>query len=145
VQGSAGVVREVIENDGSSSSCSTEISCDGVDVALDTTPIEVKCHRRLRSKQSYSAKVLAEVKVRFGTPKRTDANVKAIQRFAAEIMRKHGVRVTEVRKVLPVIIEAAFVVDKWELDARRATLGPFAMYRKAEVKFLEWLESKTQA
>lgn len=95
-------------------------------------PIEEKNHRRVNRKRNYTAAVIAEVKVRFGVAKRSAANERAIQRYAAEIMRKHGVRHTVVRKLLPIITEAIFIPDKWEVEAARISNCYSAVAAKVE-------------
>jgi hypothetical protein len=98
-------------------------------------PVEQKQHRRIRSKKVYVASVIAEVKVRFGTAKMTAANEKAVMRFASDIMRKHGVRHTVIRKYLPTIVSACFVPDKWELKGAALSACPAAIGRRAELAY----------
>jgi hypothetical protein len=93
-------------------------------VRFDMEPIDEKVHRRVRRPVSYSQRVIAEVKVRFETPTYTLANRKAVRAFAAEIMKKHGVRYTEARRLMPNIVAAVFIPDKWELKAARMLAHP---------------------
>jgi len=93
-------------------------------VRYDMEPIDEKQHRRVRSKKPYMSAVIAEVKTRFGTPTFTAANERAVRRFAMEIMRKHGVRHTEARRMLPLIVNASFIPDKWERQGARMLSNP---------------------
>jgi hypothetical protein len=98
-------------------------------------PVEEKQHRRVRNKKLYSQCVIAEVKVRFGTATRTVANERAVARFASEIMRKHGLRHTEARKLLPTIVQCIFVPDQWELHAAKLSSCSLASERRVKMAF----------
>jgi hypothetical protein len=110
-------------------------------VRYNRDPIEIQHHRRIHAPQPYCQAVIAEVKVRFGTPKRTAANERSVHRFASEIMRKHGVRHTEARRIIPLIMESVFTPDKWEIEAMKVGSSPFAMARKYEGSVLHSLLS----
>jgi len=96
----------------------TIVSCDG-GVAYDVRPVEVKLHRRVhkKHKRPYMVALLAQVKVKFGTPARNAANTGAIRKYCAAIMSEHGVRPTDQRQLLPTIIALAYVPDQWEVEA----------------------------
>lgn len=93
-------------------------------VRYDMEPIDEKVHRRVHRRMPYQQRVLAEVKVRFETPSYTQANRKAVRAFAAEIMKKHGIRYSEARRMMPDIVAATFIPDKWELKAARMLAHP---------------------
>jgi hypothetical protein len=80
-------------------------------------PIEIKQHRRVHRKTSYAKCVLDEVRCKFGVPARTEANRLAIRRFAGNIMVKHGVRPSQIAKLLPYVIESAFVPSSEDIMA----------------------------
>lgn len=84
-------------------------------------PTVVDLHRRVNEEKSheYMNAVIAECKIKFGVPSNTTANRKAIERFAANIMKKHGVRPTHIRKYLPIVTKMTFVPDQWQVEAER--------------------------
>lgn len=86
---------------------------------LSHAPIETTQHRRVRDgrKMQYLNCILAECKNKFGTPQQNEANLKAVQRYANNIMTKHGLRPTHVREYLPMIVSMTFVPTKSEIDA----------------------------
>jgi hypothetical protein len=86
---------------------------------LRTEAIEVVHHRRIRrgKRVPYIACVVAECKVKFGTPVDNAANHLAVQRFAANIMAKHGVRPSHVREVLPMVVVCTFIPSQYEREA----------------------------
>jgi len=106
-------------------------------IRYDLDPIDEKNHRRVRKKIPYMQAVIAEIKVRFGTPTNTPANDRAIRRFASEIMRKHGVRHSEVRRLLPSVVSAAYIPDKWELRAARMLAAPGVSVLRTELSVLQ--------
>lgn len=106
-------------------------------VRYDLDPVDEKNHRRVKKRMPYVQGVVAEVKVRFGTPSQTAANDRAVRRFASEIMRKHGIRFSEVRRLLPIIVNAVFVPDKWELKAARMLASPGVGLLRAEYSALQ--------
>lgn len=87
--------------------------------SIVSTPVEVTAHRRVRPGRGmkYMNCVLAECKNKFGTPSATEANRKAVQRFAHNIMSKHGLRPSHVRQYLPMIVTMTFVPTKEEQAA----------------------------
>lgn len=63
--------------------------------------------------------IVSAVKYRIGTPKPTMANRRAVQRIAREEMQEYNLRKTVAATVMPFIVEACFVPDKWEMAAAR--------------------------
>lgn len=84
-------------------------------------PLEVKEHRRIhkRHREQFATCILAAVKLKFGVPKRTQANYLAIQRYAAELVKHKGVRPTDAVRVVPYIVQAAFLPSEDEINAAR--------------------------
>lgn len=91
----------------------------GVLVVLDNQPIEVKEHRRIHKRHTnqFASCMLAELKVKFGTPARTKANELAMRRFVSQLMKQRGVRAVDQAKVIPYIVAAAFVPSDSEIGA----------------------------
>ncbi len=104
---------------------------EGLEYSLETSPVVCKQHRRVKkyNRIPYMTSVVAEVKVRFGTPTRTQSNEKAVHRYASEIMRKHGLRPTHARQLLPSIVAASFIPDKWEVKAAKMSSCSVALER----------------
>lgn len=80
--------------------------------------------RRVRSLQacrraSYLRALVAEAKVRFGTPLNTNANRVTVRRFIAAKMEGHGLRPTHINQNIDLIVEAVFVRSDRERYARR--------------------------
>lgn len=93
--------------------------CNGGMVLLDKEPLEVKNHRRIHKKyhQKFSACLLAEVKLKFGVPRRTAANQLAIHRYVSEIIKQRGVRAVDAARVIPYIVSASFIPSDDEIGA----------------------------
>jgi hypothetical protein len=90
-------------------------------VALDTEPIKVRCHRRVRKghRGHFQADVLAALKVRFSKSTRNEANLAAVRRMAIAQMDERGVRPTEQRKIIASLVEMVFVPDQYECQAEK--------------------------
>lgn len=88
-------------------------------VELDVEKVKVKQHRRVHKhhEMEYARAVLDEVRCKFGVPKRTEANMMAIRRFANGIMCKHGVRPSHCVNLLPYIVHAAFIPTEDDIRA----------------------------
>jgi len=76
--------------------------------------------------------VLTECKNKFGTPTQSEANSKAIMRYANNIMNKHGLRPAHIRKFLPMIVSMTFVPSKEELEALAMLNSVAASSKKIE-------------
>lgn len=72
-------------------------------------PVVIRQHRRVRAHDTYGKLILAEVRSKFGLPKRSSANQLAIRRFAESVMKTHGVRPIDRARILPFIVAAAFI------------------------------------
>lgn len=84
----------------------------------------------------FKREVLAAVKAKFGTPKRTEANVRAVRRYATDIMKEHNLRHTHLQMVLPGIVEASFTPDKYEVEAANTGVCWTAQWRRLKVEAL---------
>lgn len=90
-------------------------------VEMDNTPIKVSLHRKVKKDAGlkYMNACIAECKVKFGVPSNTEANKKAVERFASNVMKSHGVRPTHIRQYLPMVVKMVFVPDQWQIEAER--------------------------
>lgn len=88
---------------------------------LNGDSVEVKMHRRVHKvdRERYARCVVDEVRLKFGVPSKTSANLLAIRRFAASIMQKHGVRPSHQVKMLPFVVAAAFVPTMQDVESAR--------------------------
>jgi len=77
--------------------------------------VEVKAHRRLRKPDKYVRTVVAEIKNRLGCPPANAANLLAVRRMAVNIMEKHGVRPSHVRRAVELVVAGVFVPDEDDL------------------------------
>jgi len=104
----------------------------------DHSPIEVKLHRRVHKKSSYSQLVIAQLKNRFGHLKRDGANDKAVRRAALKIFELHGVRPDHIERMLDNVIIAVFVPSKYQLHAEDLITSREAMRRMAAMERSRW-------
>jgi predicted nicotinamide N-methyase len=88
--------------------------------ALNNAPVDVDCHRQVkhRKRAPYMNTVIAECRLTFGVPQRSEANEKAVRRTAVRIMKTHGVRPTHINSMLPKILESVFVPSVHDIQAR---------------------------
>jgi hypothetical protein len=89
----------------------------------ETKPLEVRGSRVLRgfkNRANYARKVLDKCKAKFGTPNPTEANTKAVWRYAQTIMNDHGLRPSHQAEVLPYIVALTFQPTYHELMAQEA-------------------------
>lgn len=86
---------------------------------LDLTRPTVTRHRRIRRgcRNKYANCVIKEVKLRFGVPTRTEANLKAVSNYAESIMSRRGLRPSHAAAVLPLVVTWSFIPSKAELSA----------------------------
>lgn len=86
---------------------------------LDKEPIIERQHRRVHKRHAmpYAALVVAEVRARFGTPRRSAANELAVRRYARDIMMKHGLRPSHMSRLLPYVCQTAFVPSDDDIQA----------------------------
>lgn len=71
--------------------------------------VVVRCHRRIRQKDSFAKLCLAEARAEFGVPIRNYTNQLAVRRFANGYMKDHKLRAFDRSRLLPMIIAAIFV------------------------------------
>jgi len=94
-----------------------------------TKPLETRNSRALltyKDRMTYSRRVFDACKVKFGTPKNTEANFKAVWRYAGTMMKDHGLRPSHQAKVLPMIVTKVFVPTLDELVAQKQ-VGAYQM------------------
>jgi len=96
-------------SEGSQPSC-VEPKDKEEDSFVVTKPLTVDGHRVVEAAHSdtYARKVLDECKAKFGTPKPTEANHKAVWKFAVQIMQKHGLRPTHIARTVPYVAALVF-------------------------------------
>lgn len=84
-------------------------------------PKDPECKKRIKKgcRGKFVRTIVSAVKYRIGTPKPTMANRRAVQRIAREEMQEFNLRKTVAATVMPFIVEACFVPDKWEMAAAR--------------------------
>jgi len=89
----------------------------------DATPnLEVRNSRALigsLNRMTYSRKIYDACKVKFGTPKNTEANYKSVWRYAGQLMKEHGVRPSHQASILPGLVSKVFVPTVEEMLAQR--------------------------
>jgi hypothetical protein len=112
-------------------------------VEVNNNPAVVLLHRKVKTARSmqYMNACIAECKIKFGVPANTNANRKAVERFASSVMKGHGVRPTHIRQYLPMVTKMVFVPDQWQIEAERlsgtqsawAALVEFLKYNAASV------------
>jgi len=87
----------------------------------DETPqLEVRESRGVSTpnRDPYTRKVLDACKAKFGTPKATEVNYRAVWRYAHGVMKDHGVRPSHIQSMLPYVVELTFVPSHDELRAK---------------------------
>lgn len=84
-------------------------------------PLEVRESRRVakEGRMTYARRVYDACKAKFGTPKNTEANHKAVWRYAQTVMKDHGVRPSQQSEFLPMIVSKVFIPSLEELVAGR--------------------------
>lgn len=100
----------------------------------DLDPFKVKLHRVVnkRNRNKYTNLVVAEAKLVFGVPKRTEANYKSVRRVVVKLMQNHGVRPSHISTMLPGVVEMVFLPSKFELEAKRLASSAPAWARVVE-------------
>jgi hypothetical protein len=86
-----------------------------------TAKVEVRASRALigsTNRMTYTRRVYDACKVKFGTPKNTEANYKAVWRYAGQLMKEHGMRPSHQAKVLPGLVSKVFVPTVDEMLAQ---------------------------
>jgi len=122
--------------------CNEELSEELVEVSrprlVTGERTESMIKRRIKSgnKAPYTREIVAAVKAKFGTPKRTEANLRAVRRYATEVMRENNLRHTNIQQILPIIIAAAFVPDKYEILGMELASCEIALERQSEFEEL---------
>lgn len=114
----------------------------------DTEPVLApSAKRRVRSgcKGAYQREVVAAVKAKFGVPTKTEANRRAIRRYATEVMRADNMRHTHLQRILPIVVEAAFVPDRYEIEGAKVANCALAKSRQFEYAVLKQSAGFAQA
>nr|WRQ65006.1 tombus P33-like protein [Tolivirales sp.]WRQ65292.1 tombus P33-like protein [Tolivirales sp.] len=102
------------------------------DFVLDEEAPKILAHRKVASGMAskYQRAVIAEVRSRFGLVQWNEANKLAVHKFAADIMRRHGVRPTHMEQLLPMIVRMTFVPNEAEVEANVVFNGYQARKRR---------------
>ncbi len=93
---------------------------DAVPVGVDDETPKLVCHHSRgvnQARKPYIRKVLDACKAKFGTPKSTEANFKAVWHFAHQQMKEHGVRPSHIAEMIPYVVQLTFVESESELHA----------------------------
>jgi len=131
--------------------CNEELDEELVEVARPNLVEEgdepMKAKRRIKSGErfAFQREIVAAVKAKFGTPRPTEANLRAVRRYATEVMRSHNLRFTHLQKVLPLIIAATFVPDKYEMEGMEVASCVLARDRQSEFFELKKAAGFTEA
>lgn len=71
-----------------------------------------------QNKPKYIRCVLDQVKVKFGTPTMSEANIKAVTRYAERIMVSHGVRPTHIAQCISYVVHLTFIPSEDEMRTK---------------------------
>nr|WPR18531.1 MAG: RNA-dependent RNA polymerase [Skomarfal virus 34] len=96
-------------------------------------------HFTVKNRARYMQAVIAETKVRFGRPERTNANVLAVRKFVGDAMRKHRVRPTHVARMMPIVVECVFMESAAETEARVMVEAVHALSGAKWWRTLRWM------
>jgi hypothetical protein len=131
---------EVVER-ASAALAAQEISQSTVFV-IPKEPILHTQHRRIRKGRVGHARraTLEAIKARFGLPNRTAANAKAVHSFAFNYLMKLGVQEGQICKIIPLVVEAAFVPNRYEVEARGFTESWTVWRRSLEYRWAGWFK-----
>jgi len=106
-------------------------------VEHDQSLVKDRRHRRLPHKKSlrndYVGAVIAEIKMKLGTPVYRDANVAVVRRLARSIMEAHGVRPTHQVQVINTILKGVFIPSQDEIDVSDMLSRPYAVDARSRV------------
>lgn len=93
----------------------------GSAIANMTPELQVRESRKVVKdcRTIYARRVFDACKAKFGTPKNTEANYRAVWRFAQTQMKDHGVRPAHQAELIPEIVANVFVPTLEELVAKR--------------------------
>lgn len=104
---------------------------------IDNSPVAERRHRRLphtrssRERDTYVRCVVAEIKVKLGTPSKRQSNDTIIRRMARNLMEVHGLRPTHQAAVINRIIAMVYIPSDDEIEASN-------LHNSWEAKFRRW-------
>lgn len=153
IQAENAKLRQVLEGGGVNPAEASEMVTDVVPACTEETvyfgdiPVvmttvapetDVPCKRRIKKgcRGSFIREIVAAVKLRLGTPKTTMANRRAVMRVAREELKEYNLRKVVAASVMPTIVEAVFVPNKWEVQAAALGSSALAQARKMKVSLL---------
>lgn len=115
--------------------------CCGMEIT--SVPVKEHRHRRLphkKSKKDYMQAIIAEIKVKLGTPQNNEANRQIIRRTARGLLEAHGLRPTHQASIMPIIIEAVLTPSNMEMEASMwANSQAVRKRRTGKVGWMEWV------
>lgn len=118
-------------------------------IVTTTTSDEEVADRKRRIRKGCRGKfvreIVAAVKLRLGTPKATMANRRAVQRVAREELQEYNLRKVVAASVIPTIVEAVFVPNKWEIQAAQLGTSCLAQARRMKIAMLLEMAGFNQA
>lgn len=97
-------------------------------------PVKRRIRKGCRGK--FVREIVAAVKLRLGTPRLTLANRRAVQRVAREEISEYNLRKVVAASIMPTIVEAVFVPNKWEVEAAQLGSCALAQTRKLRLSML---------
>lgn len=104
----------------------------------DVERLEIDVHGRARkrewskSRNSITAELIWEVKYKFGSIPRNEANVLMVSKYVRDYLRERGVRPQDACAIYPFVVECSFIKYKFEIDAERMAVTRAAEYKKEE-------------
>lgn len=103
---------------------------------IENSPVAERRHRRLphqrssRERDVYVRTVVAELKVKLGTPVRKASNDAIIRRLARGLMEVHGLRPTHQSAIINQVIAMVYIPSDGEIEASELTNSWVARYRR---------------
>jgi len=101
-------------------------------VSMIGGPYEERRHRRLHkhTTNQYMKTLVAEIKVKVGTPEDKECNRQVVRRLARGFMEAHGLRPSHQAAIINTVIELVFTPGDDELKAIRLRNGDYVRWRK---------------
>lgn len=92
----------------------------------------------------WAARLANEFKLRFGIPKRTEANRLVAREWLHKQLRSRNTRYQHMRSVIPLALELCFLKDSLELEVETLMLDP-SVVRRAQQSVQPYWQRKTWA
>lgn len=92
----------------------------------------------------WAARLANEYKLKFGIPKRTEANRLVAREWLHKHLRSRNTRYQHMRSVIPLALELCFLKDSLDLEVETLMLDP-SVVRRAQQSVLPYWQKKTWA